>query len=87
MHLTFFSDDESESDSGCLFLSASQDQNIHLWQYSLSGPTNEGNDIINDSNTTSADSTVLLHQFKGHARSVDALAVSPNKQEVGVSTT
>ena len=66
---------------GFLFLSASQDQNIHLWRF-LESPesTDDSDDVIGDGNN--ADSATLLHQFKGHARSVDALAVSPNKQEV-----
>ena len=71
----FVTDDDSNADeNGYLFLSASQDQKIYLWQLmtSNSGKADNGD----------AESAVLLHQFKGHARSVDALAVSPNKQKV-----
>ena len=76
-------DDASVDEQGLLFLSASQDQNIHLWQFSKLSESKDdsGDDNIGDGNNA-ADSAVLLHQFKGHARSVDALAVSPNKQEV-----
>ncbi|XP_064401784.1 ribosome biogenesis protein WDR12 homolog isoform X1 [Halichondria panicea] len=44
-----------------LFLSASQDQNIHLWQLSTTGST-----------------LSLCYEYKGHARSVEAIAVSPD---------
>lgn len=54
-----------DSADGCLFLSASQDQNVLIWRFSP------------------ADSAViLLHQCKGHARSVEAAAVSPDRSKV-----
>ena len=82
-------DGDSEAENGLLFLSASQDQNIHLWRVSTTSEstnnTDDNNDdVINTGSTSSADSAKLLHQFKGHAQSVEALAVSPNKQEVCV---
>ena len=81
-------DDAAVDEQDLLFLSASQDQNIHLWKFqtpSKSASISGGGDVIDDGNNT-ADSAVLLHQFKGHARSVDALAVSPDKQEVDTLT-
>ena len=72
-------DDDSGDDNELLFLSASQDQHIHMWHLTLTRNVEEDNDVIAEEN---ADSATLLHQFKGHARSVDALAVSPNGQEV-----
>ena len=74
-------DNDSDVDeNGYLFLSASQDQKIHLWKLTtLNSDKDDNGDKIDDDD---AESAILLHQFKGHARSVDALAVSPNKQEV-----
>ena len=74
-------DDGNNDESGLLFLSASQDQNIHMWRVSTtnSAHKDDDNDVVSDK---SAESATLLHQFKGHARSVDAIAVSPNQQEV-----
>ena len=80
--LSLFPVDENSVDElGVLFLSASQDQNIHLWRYlKNSQSADDSDDVIGDRGN--ADSVTLLHQFKGHARSVDTLAVSPDKQEV-----
>ena len=74
-------------EQGLLFLSASQDQNVHLWKFQKPSRSanDSGDDTTGDGNDV-ADSAILLHQFKGHARSVDALAVSPNKQEVHIHT-
>lgn len=74
-------------EQGLLFLSASQDQNIHLWRFQKPSESidDSGDDVIGDGSNT-ADLAILLHQFKGHARSVDALAVSPDKQEVHIHT-
>ena len=71
-------------EQGLLFLSASQDQNIHLWKFQK--PSQSANDSGDGDGNNVADSAILLHQFKGHARSVDSLAVSPNKQEVHAHT-
>jgi WD40 repeat protein len=71
--------DACVDEQGLLFLSASQDQNIHLWKFQK--PSDSATKDDGDGNN-SADSAILVHQFKGHARSVDALAVSPDKQEV-----
>ena len=57
------------SEEELLFLSASQDQNIHLWQLSTT------------------DSTLsLCYEYKGHARSVEAIAVSPDATKVNSAT-
>ena len=74
-------DDSNVDENEYLFLSASQDQKILLWRFTTlnSSKDDDGDNIIDDSDAKSA---ILLHQFKGHARSVDALAVSPNRQEV-----
>ena len=78
---------EDMDEQGLLFLSASQDQNVHLWKFQKPSRSanDSGDDVIGDGDNV-ADSAILLHQFKGHARSVDALAVSPNKQEVHIHT-
>ncbi len=61
--------DSLSTEGDLLFLSASQDQNIHLWQLST------------------ADSTLSLrYEYKGHARSVEAIAVSPDATKVNSST-
>ena len=80
-------DDTGTDKQDLLFLSASQDQNIHLWrfQHPSESTDDSGGDVTGDSDHA-ADSAILLHQFKGHARSVDALAVSPDKREVHVHT-
>ena len=56
-----------DSSQEYLFLSASQDQNIHIWKY-----------------IPSSSDVVHLHQCKGHARSVEAIAVSPDRTKVRI---
>ena len=67
---TLFSVSSSPSTPGDspVFLSASQDQHVHLWGIPSGG--DQG-------------CVALLHQCKGHARSVEGIAVSPDHTKVG----
>lgn len=62
-------------DGDHLFLSCSQDQTINLWRLTF-----ENND-----NLTSNGHVTLLHQCKGHARSVEALDVCSDRSKVCLS--
>ena len=57
-----------------LFVSGSQDQNVHIWRYNRQEEEEEEEDAT----------VSLLHCCKGHARSVEALAVNPDRTKVSV---
>ena len=59
--------DQLSNEGNLLFLSASHDQNVNLWQLSGNGQLK------------------VLHEYKGHARSVEALAVSPDSTKVSTT--
>ena len=56
-----------------LFVSGSQDQNVHIWRYNRQEEEEEEDVTVS-----------LLHCCKGHARSVEALAVNPDRTKVSV---
>ena len=60
-------DELSSGDINTLFLSGSHDQNINLWRLTSEAETF---------------SVTLLHEYKGHARSVEAIALSPDETKV-----
>lgn len=60
-----------------LFLSASQDQHIHIWRMTLETEYKAG-DI------TPVGHVTLLHECKGHAKSVQAIDVSSDRSKVSV---
>lgn len=59
-------------DGDYLFLSSSQDQTINIWRLTVEKNNNLGH-------------VTLLHQCKGHARSVEALDVCSDKSKVRFS--
>ncbi|CAI7993738.1 Ribosome biogenesis protein WDR12 homolog (Fragment), partial [Geodia barretti] len=66
--VVWISSDASSSDSGrVLFASASQDQNVHIWSLAES---------------TAEPQVEHLHTCKGHARSVESLAVNPSHDKL-----
>ena len=64
-------DDLPTGDIDTLFLSGSHDQNINLWRLS---------------SDAGMFSVTLLHVYKGHARSVEAIALSPDETKVCTCT-
>lgn len=65
----------SLADEEWLFLSASQDQHVHIWKMTLDEEY-RGGDV------TPVGHVTLLHQCKGHAQSVQAIDVSSDRSKV-----
>ncbi len=70
-------------EDGWLFLSASQDQVIHLWRLTLNSEGSIDDDTCADDKAPPTSGHVtLIHQCKGHARSVEAIDVSSDSSKV-----
>ncbi len=64
----------SSGDDQYLFLSGSHDQAIYLWRLTIE--TDDECDLKGH--------VTLIHQCKGHARSVEAMDISPDKSKVSL---